>query len=530
MSGTTCSLWFATVARLGRQYWRTFFCVRRPAARPTLPANRHRGWFLTATVLITLAGAGLRASFLNHPMRYDESMVYFEYVVHPLHDLATRYNRVQNHLLHTILEHEAVRVGGNSPPVLRLPAAIAGTALIPLAIALGCAVTRRRAYGLLAGGLVAVSSVLVDYSANARGYTMVCVFTLSMCLCTLGLVRQPRRRRLWLLWALLGTLGAFTIPTMLLPVAGLAVVIVLDAAVARHPRRRRVQLVRLAVTLGTCGLLTFLLYVPVVVRTGLFTMLAARHAVHHYAQAYFSSPAYIARMTWQDWTRDATLSALLLLGLGLVLGLVRALRQRSAAWAVPWGMLIVGVFLAVLLPVQPYPRLWLYLLPVVLTFGACGLVLIEPRALRRLAVAVMVASVTAGGYQVSRREFLAAENPPTLVDAELVADACADWPDREFGLIMLPITPAVHYYAHRRNLPRPAHPIDPRVRTTYVVVNGPQSLEDVLAAKGGTWLAEYGTPFLYKTLPHSRIYRMERMNSTNQVAGVIGQAKRDVPD
>gem|GEM_PF-6704603 len=129
--------------------------------------------------------------------------------------------------------------------------------------------------------------------------------------------------------------------------------------------------------------------------------------------------------------------------------------------------------------------------------------------------------VLVGGYRVSRREFLVAEDPHTLVDAGMVAKACAEWPSREFALITFPATEAVRYYAHLWGLPRPAHPIDGRVRATYVVVNHTQSLEDVLAAKGGSWVRAYGPPRLYKTLPHCRIYRMDQIAVAGQLAGVI---------
>jgi len=521
LSGIGLSSWFASPARWGRLYRRTFLQVRRSTGVRPRAAPRAGKWFLAAAVLLTLAGAGLRASFLNHPMRYDESWVYFDYATHPLHDLVTRYNRVANHLLHTALEHVAIRFVDASPPVIRLPAFIAGTALIPLAIALGWAVTRRSACGLLAGGLVAASCVLVDYSANARGYTMICAFTLGMCLCTVRLVREPWRRRFWPMWALLALLGAFTVPIMVFPVAGLALLIALDAVMNGRRRRRRVQLVRLTVTLVTLAVAIFLVYLPAVVRTGVPTVLAAAVEVQGHWQKYFGSVPRVVRLTWQDWVRDAAAPALLLGGVGLALGLVRALASRSVVWAMPWGLLAGGVALAALLRANPYPRVWLYLLPVVLTFAACGLALIRPALLRRLAIAALTAAVLAGGYRVAQRELLVAEKPPSLVDAEAVAQMCADLPPREFGLVMLPMTDAVRYYAHRRDLPRPAHPVDPRVRAVYVVVNSFQSLEEVLRVKGETWVHQCGSPVLYKTLPHSRVYRMERIRACARVAGIV---------
>ena len=514
MSGICLSSWFASPARWGRLYRRTFLQVRR-RPNPRRSTSDRCGWgFVALAVLVTLAGAGLRASFLNHPMRYDESWVYFRYIGRSVHDLATCYEWAANHLLYSVLEHEAVRLGGDSPPMLRLPAFLAGTALIPLAITLGWAVTRRRGCSLAAGGLVSASCVLVDYSTNARGYTMLCAFTMGMCLCTVLLVRAPRRRRLWPTWALLGALGALTIPTMLLPVAGLAAVIALDALLMRRRRRRRIQLARLAVTLASWALLTALLYLPALVRAGPAQMLAAGDAVRRYSERYFNSTYHVAWLTGEEWARDLAWPALVIGGAGMLLTLVHALRKRSALWSLPWVMLAVGAGLAVSLPARPYPRVWLYLLPVVLTFAACGLALIRPVPLRRSVIAVLGAALLASGYSVGRRQCLVAEIPPTLVDAAAVAQMCAEFPNREFGLVMFPMTDAVRYYAHRQDLPRPAHPTDSRVRATYVVVNWCQSLEEVLDIKGETWVHQYGSPVLCLTLPHSRVYRMERADAS----------------
>ncbi|MCP4591527.1 MAG: hypothetical protein GY842_12350 [bacterium] len=516
-----------TPIRLGRRYLRTFLRPDRGGAG--LSKLGHPGWCYWASLAaVTLVGLGLRLAFLNHPMRYDESMVYFRYVIHPLHDLATRYDQVQNHLLHTILEHTSWRCFGNSPSVLRLPALIAGTLLAPLAAALGYAVTRRARYGALAGGWVAVSSVLVDYSTNARGYTMACAFTLGMCLSTVGLIQNPRRRRLWVVWAGLAALGTFTIPTMMFPVVGLGSVLVLDAMLRRR-RRRRIQLVRLTITLGTWLGLTLLLYAPALLRTGSATVLAIPRAVQSYSEAFFGTPLAVVEGVWQDWMRDALVPALVLGGIGLLLGLGHALRRRSSAWSLPWVMLAGGIGLAGLLPVNAYPRVWLPLLPIILTFAVCGLALIRSTRIRVLAVAILAVSVLLGGFRTHQREFLIAEDPHTLVDAELVAQVCAPLPHHGFGLITAPSTDAVRYYAHLRNLPRAVHPIDPRSKATYVVVNRTQSLEDVLTAKAGAWLRAYRAPVLHCTLPHSRIYRMERRPPAQQIAGMVDAVDTATP-
>jgi hypothetical protein len=487
--------------------------VRKCHDRGTRPGR----WFLWGAVAVTLTGGLLRAAYLDHPMRYDESMVYFNYLIFPLHEVAARYDAVQNHVLHTMLQHETLRWLGNRPWALRLPAFIFGTMLVPLSIWLSYAMVRREIFALLSGGLVAVSSLLIDYSTNGRGYTMVCAFTLGMCLCTIGLIRTPGRRRLWLLWAVLGAMGAFTIPVMLFPVAGLFVLLALDAWLLRRPRRRRVQLSRLVAASATMAVMTALLYLPAVIHVGSGELARARDCIAQFSRHHVGSFADMAAVTWQHWSRDVSIVSSICAAIGLLYCIRQAFRRRNLTWLMPLILLLAGLGVSRFLPVSPYPRVWLYLLPIVLTFSVCGLGALDRRELRNAAAIAAAVGVVITGHLTMKRQYLVAEDPHTLVDAERVAGSFADLPEREFAVLTKPATYAVRYYARIRGWPQAAHPAMPQVTETYIVVNHTQALEEVLQSKI-EHLQGYGKPTLFKRLPNATIYRMPRIEPQLRVA------------
>ncbi len=154
-------------------------------------------------------------------MLHDEAYTFIAFASRPLLAAISDYALPNNHIFHTLLVYLAYHLLGNQPWIIRLPAFVAGVAIVPLTY-----VTAGRFYnrkvGLLSAGLVAAAPLLIDYSANARGYTLVCALTL--CAAALAAyVKDHRNRIAWTLLALTCALGFYTIPIMLYP-AGMLVV------------------------------------------------------------------------------------------------------------------------------------------------------------------------------------------------------------------------------------------------------------------------------------------------------------------
>ena len=117
-------------------------------------------------------------------MRYDESVTFVHYASRPWYIALTNYTAPNNHVFHSLLVHASTWIFGGAPWAIRLPALIAGILLVPASYVAARALVRE-ARGALAASLVAGSSMLVEYSTNARGYTILAlVFVLLLALAT----------------------------------------------------------------------------------------------------------------------------------------------------------------------------------------------------------------------------------------------------------------------------------------------------------------------------------------------------------
>ena len=134
-------------------------------------------------------------------MGNDEAASFIYYASHPLSVIVTIYGSPNNHILHTVLMHASYLVFGSAEWALRLPAFLAGLALVPL--------TYIASRSLIASALVASAPVLIDYSTDARGYTMLCCAVL---VCVIAIQRNA-----WRTFSISAALGFFTIPVMLYP-------------------------------------------------------------------------------------------------------------------------------------------------------------------------------------------------------------------------------------------------------------------------------------------------------------------------
>src|SRR2546430_10558448 len=80
---------------------------------------------------VVLVGPGVHHQCTEDPMRYDESYSFLHFVARPLDIGLTRYPLPNNHVFQTLLAHVGWLVFGDDPPVLRLPALVAGGAHVP---------------------------------------------------------------------------------------------------------------------------------------------------------------------------------------------------------------------------------------------------------------------------------------------------------------------------------------------------------------------------------------------------------------
>jgi 4-amino-4-deoxy-L-arabinose transferase-like glycosyltransferase len=322
-----------------------------------------------ALAVILVVATAVRLYYVRTvSMRGDEAFTFNEYASKSLDDVFV-YTFPNNHVLYTLLVHGATRTLGPEPWVVRLPALLAGLALIPATYALARRLCDGAA-GILAAALVASSDVLISYSANGRGYTLLALFAVVLASIASRLVEGGRPRD-WAAFTVLTPLGFLTIPIMLYPFGGIVTWMVLAWLAAKIRGRPTLRLDRLACAVMVAGLLTVVLYLPVVSRSGVESVVANRIvAPRRFEEVVRELPGSLAAV-WIQWNLDLPRVVAWGLVAAWALSLIGLALARGGCGAPSALTLIVfGWTLAVVLAqrVVPFDRVWLFLLPF---YAAC---------------------------------------------------------------------------------------------------------------------------------------------------------------
>ncbi len=325
---------------------------------------------------LVVIGALLRAYYLRQPMRYDESVTYLYFASQSWTDVVSSYTYPNNHVFHTLLVKGCATVLGDDPWVLRLPAFMAGVAMIPVTYAVG-----RRLFGSAAGyigaALVAVSGALTFYSTNARGYTMVCLATLILANALLRLRERPSMAQ-WTVVVLVTALGTWTVPVMLFPAGGLALWFVLSA-IRDDTSQPRSDLARLAFAVLATAILTVVLYSPIVVNHGL-TALTGNSFVRASAwSVFFRQLSSSIKPTLAASTLGYPVVISALIVACAVVGLVQERKTNGMRVSMAGSMYVWCAFVLLATHRAPYFRVWLFLVAPVALIAGHGLTRILSR-------------------------------------------------------------------------------------------------------------------------------------------------------
>lgn len=323
---------------------------------------------------ITLAGFVLRLLVINQPIAYDEAYTFLNFASRPFKHILADYSAPNNHILHTILVGIAYRMFGGEPWVVRMPAFLAGTLMVPVMY-----LTARRFFSrpqaLGAAALMAVTPVLIDYSVNGRGYTMLFLFALLLTnFAAILVIRQSKPA--FIAYGLTAALGFYTIPIFLYPMAGVSLWVALTYLVDKDPWRERLR--RLAVFLGVCilaGLLTLILYSPVIIfGSGLSSMVGNEFVESADWTSFVANLGPRLINVWSKWMIgfSPTVENILLGGFSLSLLFYRRVSNQKLPLQVL--LILALVILLIVQRVTPTPRIWLYLEVFYLMFAAAGLV------------------------------------------------------------------------------------------------------------------------------------------------------------
>ena len=470
-----------------------------------------------ALALILTIGTALRLLYVAQPMRNDEAIAYMNFVRQPWSVIVSTYADPSNHVLYTLLAKAAAGVFGPAPLVLRLPALIAGILILPATYAVVRAFYGSRA-ALIATALVAPSGALVLYSTNARGFSLVVLCFLLLALSATHLRRNAASRD-WVVFAVLAVLALGTMPAIMFPLGTVALWLALSALTDDKGQDVRRQLLVLVVVAG----LTVLVHAPILAREGGGALqgMAARNADW---LAFFVELSISIGSLGLSWSLGwPPIVAVLLLFFILV-----ALRQHAKHSRFRIGLpLAAFVFCAWLLVVThraPKPRVWLWLLPLMLALAAVGMIaVLETRDRTRrlvtehLGVFAMVLMFVGTMFVTVSSAVLLTRETGAFRDAERAAEAlkAALRPgdlvvtsDQTVGLM--------GYYIDLKGVDRAQlSPVPSRARRVFVVVDNSagETLDQVPVPREVRDTTRFTPASVAAQLPGSRIYIYQRRNA-----------------
>ena len=131
------------------------------------------GWISLLVIVATV----LRVLALNQQLWFDEIVTLLDSARAPIWQIAIHYGGQNQHMLYSVMAHGSIRLLGEQPWTLRLPAVFFGVASIPALYFFGRMLTTNRE-ALFACALMTVNYQHVWFSQNARGYTGMLLWTL----------------------------------------------------------------------------------------------------------------------------------------------------------------------------------------------------------------------------------------------------------------------------------------------------------------------------------------------------------------
>jgi 4-amino-4-deoxy-L-arabinose transferase-like glycosyltransferase len=391
-------------------------------------------------------------------MRVDEAATWLFYSSKSALYGLVSYTLPNNHVFHTVLVSVSTFIFGNHPWAIRLPAFVAGVAMIPLSY-----LAAKRLHGdgaaLLTAAFVASSSVLIEFSTNARGYTLVAAIFLAL----IFLAPDDDDARAWNRFAVLSAIGFLTIPTMLFPFG--VVVSWLALRIARaHDVDRAALAKRLArAVLRTFGLVA-LAYLPAILWSGPHAVFANRFVTSKPWGVFTSRIGPSLGSTWMGWNRDLGSVGATVFVVLFVVGFARD-RARFVVAAIFWcgALLVVERWV-------PFHRVWSFLIPIYWMTVAAGIALVvrRQRWVAPLAVALCLAI---GGSVLASGSVPGSPDSGYFPDAEQVAVSLRALTAGDKVLAYNPATVPLLYYARLHHETLPLGGVASTDRRIFIVVD-----------------------------------------------------------
>ncbi len=443
---------------------------------------------LPLLALIVFAGALIRILLVNRPMTHDEAYTVVTWGSGSMRYALSDYHLPNNHVFHTLLVNLIYHALGKTPMLVRLPALLSGILLIPAVYALGKSLYNAET-GLFASALTAFSSFLIDYSTNARGYTLLVLCSVLIFIFGYYLLKR-KNRFIWLCLILTTVIGFFTLPMMIYPFGALCLWMFFNASWDHFKKTDRSETdlqpysswINFMQYLIGCGIavifLTALCYRPILTHSGFQSMFGNVFVRPLPAADFF--PTLKSRAI--DFGNAFTLAMPMLIQgvllLGNVIAFLSAFRSKDFKFPLQLSFILWLVPLWLIQRPNLWPRALIFLWPFLLIWGAAGIVQIISVLASRLAprhqslilsCALLLLTAVSAFPQISRTAEIAAE---VSQHEQAVLEVARDPAIDEVLFAVAPVDDAaLWYYADRYDLPKSLFDRNRPFSTVYVYVN-----------------------------------------------------------
>ncbi|MBN2168040.1 MAG: glycosyltransferase family 39 protein [Actinobacteria bacterium] len=296
------------------------------------------------------------------------------FAARPLSIGLSHYPYPNNHLLNTFLEHITTSILGHDPWAIRLPAFLAGVLIIPLAY-----LVIRRIYdrdsALLGAAFIAASSQLIEYSSNARGFSIQTLCILGLILVALHLMRNGGSLG-WFLFVGISAISFYAIPTALYYFSGIALWLFLSSLFKDTVDKPGAFILKLLFSCFCTAIVVFLLYLPVIISSG-WSSVTSNEWVKALPVSDFlkSVPKSLVEYS-TAWNTDFTIAISIIIAAGFLASLLFYKRMARTRINLSYPLLFSCILIATLQRRLPPARILLPLLPLYLGFASAGLVFI----------------------------------------------------------------------------------------------------------------------------------------------------------
>ena len=473
-------------------------------------------WGFRLLLLVVVPASLLRIMLLQRSVAYDEAYSYVNFASRSWYLAISDYNSPNNHLLNTLLMCVGRYWGGQNEALWRIPTLLLGIVLV-IGIYRWAVAWGDRWTALVTAALAGCSPLLISYSVDARGYTLVALFAILLDH-SLGRIHNGSGRAA-LYWFLAWTslvFGFFAIPVMLYPAAGILgwfSMAPLWEASSPATTRWRERLVQVALLVGLASITILVLYAPGYVFRGTQVFESSqfdRLPVHQLLPHGWDNLA----TSWRYWN-----SGPLLWWMGLPLaglGLVWRLRDRARLLRFGFPFLSVLVIMACQ-GVVPPPRALLFLAPwwyLLVALGAKWL----GRKMRAgrwifyagpvgLAVATFLFPMTLPQGYLKTDVYVSI---PTAVKA--LGAALEQSPGKDRLLVPVPCDLPARYYILQQGLQLPINGTPQPGETIWVL--GPRDKPAAFTLRNSTvrledWEERLGPCHVFSSLPTVDVLRFE---------------------